>query len=143
MEDKKLEEILPALNNLAKVLPECWGADTSSDPESWNMFNRCYGQCAVTALLVQDYCGGKIVNCTLEVPRWGEKGKSVSYYFNKIGNLEIDLTKHQFPEDTEVPKGVDKKKDFPTTRDYVLFYEPTAKRYELLKERVEKELAKL
>jgi len=142
MDTKKLEEILPALNKLVLVLPECWGADTSSDSESWNMLNRPYGQCAVTALIVQDYCGGKIVNSIVEIPEWGEKGKAVSHYLNQIEDVQIDLTYHQFPEDTEVPKGVEKKKDFESTRDYVLSYEPTAKRYMLLKERVERELAK-
>ena len=101
-------------------MPNCWSAKTSSDSEGWNLINKPYGQSDITALIVQDYCGGKIVNCTVDVPVWGDKGKEVSYYFNEIGDAQFDLTRHQFPQDTEVPKGLDKMKDFDTTRDYVL-----------------------
>ncbi len=131
------------IKKLEKVLEACWSSDTSSDAENWDTANKAYGQCAVTALVVQDYCGGNIVNSIVKVPEWGDAGEAVSHYFNKIGDKEIDLTRKQFPEGTEVPEGMDKKKDFETTRQYVLSYAPTVERYELLKQRIEEELEKL
>jgi hypothetical protein len=67
---------------------------------------------------------------------------SDSHYFNNINGTEIDLTREQFPEGTEIPEGADKKKGHGTTRGYVLFYKPTRERYEILRTRV-KECLKL
>ncbi|MFC1686864.1 hypothetical protein ACFL0E_00720 [Nanoarchaeota archaeon] len=120
------------LSDLEKAITYSWYKDTSADSENWSNENQSYGQCAVTALIVQDYLGGKIVNSLVDV---GERKES--HYFNNINGTEIDLTGDQFPEGTVIPEGVDKKKDFETTRDYVLSYGPTAERYEVLKRRVD------
>jgi len=125
------------ISRLEKILQKSWIKKTSSDPEKWNKDNPSWGQCAVTALIVNDYFGGKLVWAPVNV-----RGKEISHYFNKIDNKivgltrEIDLTKSQFPEGTIIPEGIDKTKGLPSTRDYVLSYPPTVKRYELLKERI-------
>ncbi len=49
-------------------LERCWSADTSADPDGWSPENPAWGQCAVTALVVQD----------------------------RFGGIEIDLTRQQF-----------------------------------------------
>ncbi len=50
--------------------------------------NPALGQCAVTALIVQDYFGGELVNCL-----------HTHHYRNRLPDgKEIDLTKQQFPE---------------------------------------------
>lgn len=121
------------LSDLEKVITYSWNKDTSADPDNWTRENPSYGQCAVTALVVQDYLGGKIVNALVDVG----KDKPESHYFNNIKGYEFDLTRDQFPIETNIPEGVDKKKDLETTRDYVLSYKPTAERYEILKKRVE------
>ncbi len=125
------------VNRLEKILQKSWIKETSSDPEKWNKDNPSFGQCAVTALIVNDYFGGKLVWAPVNV-----NGKEVSHYFNKIDDKEvgltkeIDLTKSQFPEGTIIPEGIDKTKGFPSTRNYVLSYPKTLKRYELLKEKI-------
>ena len=84
---------------------------------------------------MNDYLGGKLV--------WAEANcgeKKWSHYFNLLGGVEHDLTREQFPEGTVVPQGVDKTKGFPTTREYVLSFEQTVRRYELLRDRVEETL---
>jgi len=50
---------------------------------------------------------------------------------------KIDL-RSQFPEGTTIPKGVPKLKGYSSTREYILSYDKTKKRYLLLKGRVER-----
>lgn len=121
---------------LEAYIRDSWIMETSSEP-NWTPENPALGQCAVTALVVNDYLGGKIV--------WAEavnpEGRKISHYFNLVDGKEIDFTRCQFPEGTAIPAGIDKTKGLPTTRDYVLSFEATRKRYEILKQRVE-DLAK-
>jgi hypothetical protein len=121
---------------LEVYIRDSWIRETSSEP-NWTPENPAFGQCAVTALIVNDYLGGKIV--------WAEavnpEGSKISHYFNTVDGKVIDFTRCQFPEGTTIPAGIDKTKGFPTTRDYVLSFEATRKRYEILKQRVD-DLAK-
>jgi len=145
LREKNIEIIVnPSImyvDRLEKILQKSWIKKTSSDPERWNKDNPSLGQCAVTALIVNDYFGGKLVWAPVNVI-----GKETSHYFNKIDDKkigltkEIDLTKSQFPKGTIIPEGIDKTKGFPSTRDYVLSYPSTFKRYELLKEKIDKQL---
>lgn len=129
------------VDRLEEILQKSWIKETSSDSERWKKDNPSWGQCAVTALIVNDYFGGKLVWAPVNV-----NGKKISHYFNKIDDKkigltkEIDLIKNQFPEGTIIPEGIDKTKGFPSTKDYVLSYPKTVKRYELLKEKIDKQL---
>lgn len=116
---------------LEQILRRCWSPETSADPAGWTNSNPSVGQCAVTALVVQDYLGGDIVWAAVPVGQ-----KTVSHYFNRIDGKEIDLTREQFAPGTQVPAGVEKRKEFASTRDYVLSFEATQRRYAILKERV-------
>jgi hypothetical protein len=109
-----------------------WDESTSASPEKWSPENRALGHCAVTACIVQDYLGGDIVNTTATLP----DGSTDSHYYNVVDGKDVDLTRSQFPEGTDFTPGVEKKKDFDSTREYVLSYKPTEDRYELLKARV-------
>jgi len=120
------------LNGLRTVIEKSWSKDTSFDPDNWSEANPSLGQCAVTALIVNDHFDGEIL--WAEVIQ--EDGQKISHYFNKINEKEIDLTRHQFPEGTFVPSGTEKKKDFPNTRKFMLSDTNTKKRYELLKNKV-------
>jgi len=124
------------LSRLEVALISAWSKETSSDSQNWFPENGAWGQCAVTALIVNDYFCGKIVwaNVTLI------DGRNISHYFNYINGVEVDLTRRQFPSGAVIPAGVDKTKGFSTTREYVLSYQPTKERYELLKERVKNAL---
>lgn len=121
------------LNRLEQAIKHSWDGKTSTNP-NWSASNPSLGQCAVTACVVQDYIGGKIV--------WAgatfTNGDKESHYFNKLGNTEYDFTRLQFPVGTDIPPGIEKKKRFNSTREYVLSFDVTRVRYELLKDRVTK-----
>lgn len=115
-----------------------WTAQTSSEPNAWSPENPSWGQCAVTACVVQDHLGGDIVWAEAQLP----DGSRISHYFNRVNGEEVDLTREQFPQGTVVPPGVDKKRGFGSTREYVLSFEATRQRYALLAERLGAHLAR-
>jgi hypothetical protein len=55
-----------------------------------------------------------------------------SHYWNRVNGEDIDLTREQFPDFTVSDVRV-------ASRDYVLSYPETRRRYELLREAVETE----
>ncbi len=128
-----------SLSDLELALKDSWSEDTSSDSKNWSHGNPAWGQCAVTSLVANDYLGGIIVWASAKLP----DGREISHYFNKIDDSEIDLTRSQFPEGTIIPHGILKTKQFQTTRDYILSYDITANRYEILKRKVKKFISSL
>lgn len=120
------------LNTLEKILLKSWSKDTSYCPDKWNELNPSFGQCAITALIVNDYFGGDIVWSEALLPN----GQKISHFFNMINGEEVDLTRSQFPKGTIVPKGAEKKKGFDSTRDYLISYENKNSRYVALKRKV-------
>lgn len=101
-------------------LEGAWCAATSADPDHWNEHNPALGQCAVTALIVQDYFGGVLVRADNE---------GVGHYWNRVGGVEIDLTRSQFK--TWAPSN-----EIEGDREYVLSSPETKYRYELLTARL-------
>lgn len=116
--------------DLKGALEKSWSKETSADPENWTPDNPAWGQCAITALIVQDFFGGKLIRAAVN-----ELGVR-SHYWNQLSDgREIDLTKGQFPKDfyERIKKHSPKET---RSRKYVLSYPETAKRYKLLKGRV-------
>ncbi len=116
------------LTELKTALKKSWSKETSADPKNWTLKNPSWGQCAVTALVVQDFLGGELVRTVVEP--FG------SHYWNKLPNgKEKDFTRQQFPKGTQIPEGENRK------RDYVLSYPQTVKRYALLRLAVENQIS--
>ena len=114
---------------IEKILPQICDKETSQDPERWSKENPLWGHCAVVSLVVQDYLGGELLRASLLSVKGFEHMRS--HYWNQLEDgKEIDFTKSQFgdkyPEDLQWEL---------RTREYVLSYQETAKRYELLKSR--------
>ncbi|MBB2988137.1 YunG family protein [Terracoccus luteus] len=108
------------LSALTRALCESWNADTSAYPR-WSPHTPSRGQCAVTALVVQDALGGDLERVTVD---------GQSHYYNRLlDGTELDLTRDQFA--VWAPTTPETR-----TREYVLSYAPTTSRYELLKARV-------
>lgn len=73
-----------------KALAKSWGKDTSyhKDAPKWTSENPALGQCAITALLFNEYFGGKIFS--------GVSETGIVHYWNRIFGIKVDLTKQQF-----------------------------------------------
>jgi len=111
---------------LAARLLRVWSKDTSSDPENWSPSNPAWGQCAVTALVVQDLLGGELLRCTVG---------HISHYWNRLpSGEEVDLTCDQFGDAIEM-RNVELR-----TRHYVLQFPDTFRRYEDLRRRLAEDL---
>jgi hypothetical protein len=50
----------PSIRELERALEVAWERTTSADPDRWSPQNPAWGQCAVTALIVQDHYGGEL-----------------------------------------------------------------------------------
>lgn len=75
-------------DHLLRGVRRAWSRRTSFQPDQWSADNPAFGQCAVTALAVQDLLGGDILRA--------ETG-GVSHFWNRLPDgTEIDLTEEQF-----------------------------------------------
>jgi hypothetical protein len=105
--------------SLFAAVRRAWAADTSFDSR-WTSKCPAAGQCAVTALVIQDYLGGQLLRAEVE---------GISHYWNRIKDTDVDLTREQFAR--FAPREVVTK-----ARRYVLSFPDTVQRYEALRERV-------
>lgn len=94
------------------------------------------GQCAVTALVVQDYFGGQILNTIASLP--DDPQLTSSHYFNVIDGKVVDLTRQQFSANVIFSESREKREGFPSARDYMLSFPSTVERYKKLKEKISK-----
>ena len=107
---------------LERDIRSAWSAETSADPTRWTATNPAWGQCAVTALVVQDELGGQLERTVIS---------GISHYFNRLPNGQVvDLTFDQF--DQPEASGTVESRD----RSYVLGFPDTRRRYHLLRGRV-------
>lgn len=112
------------LEMMKALLLKAWCAETAKG--AWTAECPSLNQCAVTALVVQDYMGGELLRCkTVE----GD-----SHYWNRLPDgEEVDLTEAQFSfiSDKPLKEGLVVRE-----RDYVLSFPDTDARYQILKKRV-------
>jgi len=117
------------LNEVKEILEKSWTKETCSLGlrNIWTIDNKALGQCAVTALIVNDFLGGKIMRCMCE---------SGSHYYNLINNEVVDLTDSQFKEIPDYKLGEER------TREYLLSNIDTKNRYLLLLKNVKENFIK-
>lgn len=119
------------IETLKKALLLAWCSETALG--EWSPECPSQNQCAVTALIVQDYYGGDMLRCKMS--------SGDSHYWNRLPNgTEEDTTEPQFEFIHDWP---DKSNYIIRTRDYVLSFPSTVIRYNLLKSRVEAALKDL
>ena len=116
------------IENIQKTLLECYSKDLCYPKvqDNWNDNNKCFGMCAITSLIINDYFGGVI--CKIYVD-------GISHYFNLIEDRIIDLTSSQFNCD------IDYKNYQIADREKILT-DDTKHRYNVLKERLVNKLLK-
>lgn len=108
---------------------KAWCAETAQG--NWTPECPSLNQCAVTALIIQDYYGGDLLRCKMS--------DGDSHYWNRLPEGDEDWTEEQF----DYIDGKPLKADYVIReREYVLSFPNTKMRYELLKQRVEKYLEK-
>jgi hypothetical protein len=81
------------LTGLREALESAWSVDTTYCLEDYGDHDPAWGQCAVTAVVVQARCGGELrrgwaINRPL--------GLRTRHYWNHIAGVDIDLTWRQF-----------------------------------------------
>ena len=92
------------LVELERAVRAAWGADTCApeDVPRWSPGNPARGQCGVTALVLQDLLGGDLVRGEVLVG-----GERVDFHWwNRVGGVEVDLTREQFDASEVVGPGV-------------------------------------
>lgn len=117
------DNIIPVFyQDFAEHVRAGWGADTSAY-ESWGAEGVPVesGQCAVTALLVQETYGGILKRALVN---------GVSHYWNEIDGETIDLTRAQFTLPLTVEDEAERE------RSYVISFPVTQERYERLSSRI-------
>jgi hypothetical protein len=108
-------------------LKKAWCRETAhpSYQKDWTENNPAYGQCLVTALVMQDIVGGEIYEC---------KVKNKRHYFNVLEEGTLwDLTKSQFTKNDN--EKIVYTNIRPRTRVSLLKSKSVRERYELLKSR--------
>ena len=76
------------------LLSGIWSADTCAPRmrRGWSPENPTLGQCSITAFLMQDIFGGKVLGVPL--------GDGNFHCFNIVGGCVFDLTSEQFGDET-------------------------------------------
>jgi hypothetical protein len=118
------------IDSLRNLFLKGWSAETCfpASKEKWTKENPTLGQCAITALIVNDLFGGQIVS-----------NREYHHYWNILEDgTVIDFTKEQWGDITIETYE-------PTTREYILFSERgrefrTLERYQLLRKTIEREM---
>ena len=110
------------IENIQKALLRCYSKDLCYPKiqNNWNDNNKCFGMCAITSLIINDYFGGDI--CKIYVD-------GISHYFNLIEDKIIDLTSSQFNNEINY-------KDYQIIDRKIILTEDTNNRYNILKSRL-------
>lgn len=122
-----LYEVGMELEKLKSVMHACYDRELCYPKvrKNWCETNKCFGMCAITTLVVQDYFGGDIGKIYVQ---------NVSHYFNIIENKIIDFTASQFNEKVNYSNYEQ------ISRVEILSNENTQLRYKKLKNKVMKYL---
>lgn len=116
------------IGELKQLLSCSWEKETCAPGlrDEWNEKNPSLGQCAITALIVNDIYGGKIMRCM---------ASTGSHYYNIVDDELVDLTVEQFlGEIPQYEKGEER------TREYLLSNEDTKNRYMLLNKNLQEKI---
>ena len=113
---------------IQKSLLKCYSKDLCYPKvqDYWNENNKCFGMCAITSLIINDYFSGAI--CKIHVD-------GISHYFNLIEDKIIDLTANQFNHEIDY-------KDYEIIDREKILTDDTKHRYNILKTKLVNRLLK-
>lgn len=121
------------IDEINKALRATWCRETaySGDRKNWSIQKKSTGQCTVTAMIIYDYFGGKIIR------GYSEKYK-LYHYWNEIDGKIIDLTYDQFYDKKDISF---EKITFKSKKD-LMKIQSVRVRYMLLKNKIKEYLKK-
>lgn len=113
------------LKYLQELLYKCYTKELCFPKvsQNWSEDNKCYGMCAITALILNDYFGGKLGKIYIG---------NISHYFNIINGKPVDFTSSQFKHE------IDYSNYQLVDRNIMLQNKNTRSRYYTLKRQLEK-----
>jgi hypothetical protein len=88
--------VFRSLADIEALIRSSWSEQTCDpvDLAEWSPENPARGQCAVTALVVQDLLGGELLLADVHNADGSRQG--VHYWNRLAGGVEVDLTREQF-----------------------------------------------
>ncbi len=107
-------------DKLSEAIKNSWSIESST---KWTKKNPASGQCGVTALIVHDYLGGKILK-TSHGNMW--------HFYNLIEGESIDFTKSQFDQPIKYENLISNREE--------AFNDTNAQQYNYLSSEVRKQL---
>lgn len=110
------------VTELERRLRAAWSRDTSYTPGAWSPERPSTGQCAVTALLVHDETGAKILKTRIV--------SDVTHFYNELDGRRLDLTLDQYAEAPNY-------QDLPVDPEALRTHPSTVPRYAILRQRFE------
>jgi len=120
------------LEVLEAAIRESWCRETCdpTDAAEWTPANPSRGQCAVTAMVVQDVLGGQLLEAEVHFEDGSRQG---FHYWNRLAGVDVDLTREQFTshEIVQQPRVVERLPDFPWRAE---------EQYRIFRERVQTSL---
>lgn len=128
MIDSLKRQRMSSIAKIRNTLSVGWSRETSYF-DNWSPNNPSAGQCAVSALILQDHCGGEIRKCMVA---------GAPHYFNIINDQVVDSTAGQFDGG-----GAEYHTSAVREKGRILRHADTLQRYELLHMRVVQFLAEL
>ncbi len=118
--------------SLIHIIKQAWDKETAQNPDDWSEANPARGQSILSALVLENYLDGDIFQLNVMY-----KGKEESHYYNIIDGEVIDLTASQYKGIIlDYSLGKPRKKEFSSTKEYLLSNKDVKKRFELLLEKV-------
>ena len=100
-----------SLAEIERAIRASWSEETCDPVDEWSPGNPPRGQCAVTALVVQDLFGGELLLAEVRYPDGSRQGL---HYWNRLpGGAELDLTREQFApsEHVQAPEVIARPQD--------------------------------
>jgi len=110
--------LFQSVTEIERVVRASWSQETCDpvDLAQWSPENSARGQCAVTALVVQDLLGGALLLADVLNADGSRQGV---HYWNRLGDgVEVDLTREQFAptETVQAPTVVPRPDDLSAGR---------------------------
>ena len=136
---RKSESLLSLLKIFGDRVKKSFYENTDAPLVGPGESNPTFGQCSISALVVQHFFGGEIMETELP-EEWQKKFGFNNHFWNRIAGQDIDFTKEQFPPDFPYDDLINGRLGAirPRGREYLLANQKMADNYGRAMKRLEK-----